>query len=39
MRNLCKGDHCVRAALEKDGYIRKDDGTLERIKPPSEYDE
>ena len=30
MRNLCKGSHCVRQALEKDGYRLTEDGTLER---------
>jgi hypothetical protein len=29
MRNLCKYGYCVRANLEQDGWIRKDDGTLE----------
>jgi hypothetical protein len=31
MRNLCKGTHCVRAALEKDGWQRMPDGTIEKI--------
>ena len=31
MVNLCKGDHCVRAALERDGYMPADDGHLERM--------
>lgn len=32
MRNLCRGDHCVRGALEKDGYRLLHDGTLEKIE-------
>lgn len=34
MVNLCKGSHCVRSALEKDGWKRDADGQLER----SEHD-
>lgn len=32
MRNLCKGSHCVREALEKDGWKRKEDGSLEQTE-------
>lgn len=30
MMNLCKGDHCVRQALEDDGYVRTERGTIEK---------
>jgi hypothetical protein len=30
MRNLCKGGHCVRKALERDGYDLEADGTLRK---------
>jgi hypothetical protein len=29
MRNLCR-THCVREALERDGWILADDGTLKQ---------
>jgi hypothetical protein len=35
MVNLCKDDHCVRLALEIDGWVRERDGQIVRSpKPP-----
>jgi len=34
MVNLCKGSHCVRYALEEDGWKRKANGDIERKEPP-----
>lgn len=33
MVNLCKDDHCVRLALDIDGWVRERDGQIAR-KPP-----
>ena len=33
MRNLCKYGHCVRSALEKDGYDLQPDGALKERAP------
>jgi hypothetical protein len=32
MVNLCKGEHCVRMALELDGWVKDKDGRL--VKTP-----
>lgn len=34
MRNLCKGDHCVREGLERDGYTITEDGSITTIAKP-----
>jgi hypothetical protein len=35
MVNLCKDDHCVRLALDIDGWVREHDGQIARSpKPP-----
>jgi hypothetical protein len=31
MVNLCKGNHCVREALEKDGWVPDDKGGLKKV--------
>ena len=31
MVNLCKGDHCVREGLERDGWVLGDNGELRQI--------
>lgn len=36
MRNLCKGSHCVRKALEEDGWDRQPDGTIKEREPKPE---